>query len=288
MKMIERSTGYLARFALIVTAAGSVVTAGMAAPGSIQWEKDLPSALKAAGTANKIVMVDFYTDWCGYCKELDRVTYKDKRVVAESANFVNLKIDAEAQPDTAGKYQVRGYPTILFMDAHGGEITRIGGYQPPADFLDSMQEAKRMQTEFLQSVEQAQAHPDDISANATLSLAYYQRRNLENGKRHLDAAVKLDTNNASGRLPELYLRAGIANGMSGELKQAIHLLSEGLEKFPNSSVADETRYYLGLSYLFDEQKESASNTLKEVVASAKSEGIRNAAQERLNELGGNE
>jgi TolA-binding protein len=117
-----------------------------------------------------------------------------------------------------------------------------------------------------------------------VAIAYFKRRNVEKGKEFMDAALRLDPQNTSALMPELYMHAGLAFGMSGNLKQAIQLLSEGLQKFPTSSVVDETRFYLGLSYLFDHQKENAAKTLREVATSAKSAELRQAARERLAEM----
>jgi len=279
MRLMKRITATVLGMVLLCSGG-----AGWAAPRSIQWEKDLASALKAAQAANKLVMVDFYTDWCGWCKELDRVTYRDKRVVGESANFVNVKVNAESSATIARKYQVQGFPTIVFMDGQGDEVYRVVGYQLPDQFLQSMKEAQRTQAEFIQTLEKVRAAPEDLQANVSVAIAYFKRRNVEKGKEFMDAALRLDPQNTSALMPELYMHAGLAFGMSGNLKQAIQLLSEGLQKFPTSSVVDETRFYLGLSYLFDNQKENAAKTLREVATSAKSAELRQAARERLAEL----
>ena len=110
-----------------------------AAPIAIKWAKDWPSARKAAAGSGKLIMVDFYTDWCGWCKRLDRDTFPHKTVVQASRDFVPLKLNAEREGRRlARKHRVRGYPTILFFDHTGKLVGRIGGYLKPAPFAAAM------------------------------------------------------------------------------------------------------------------------------------------------------
>jgi thioredoxin 1 len=93
-------------------------------------------ACKKAGEGKKIVMIDFYTTWCGPCKMLDKSTWKDERVIKWlSENTIPLKIDAEKEADLAAKYKIRGYPTMIFIKPDGTTIDSLVGYRPPEQFL---------------------------------------------------------------------------------------------------------------------------------------------------------
>ncbi len=96
----------------------------------------LDEALKRAKDDDKLVMIDFYTDWCGYCKELDATTWRDPRVLAWlDSHAVAIKIDAEAKASVANKYRVGSYPTIVFLRPDGSEVNRIVGYDDADEFL---------------------------------------------------------------------------------------------------------------------------------------------------------
>ncbi|MFM7764919.1 MAG: thioredoxin family protein [Sphingomonadales bacterium] len=64
-------------------------------------------------SGNKLVMVDFYAVWCGPCKRMapfvEQVKEEKKAVVTV------LSIDAEAQPEISGRYNLEGYPTLIFF-----------------------------------------------------------------------------------------------------------------------------------------------------------------------------
>lgn len=110
----------------------------LGAAGKINWQNNLDVALRSAQREGKIVMADFYTDWCHWCKKLDNEVYSDARVAELSAQFICAKIDADKDRDSVNKYMIRGYPTIIFFDGSGNEKGRIPGYIGSEELLDKM------------------------------------------------------------------------------------------------------------------------------------------------------
>jgi thiol:disulfide interchange protein len=108
----------------------------------LKWEQDYDKALASAKELKKIVMVDLYTDWCGWCKKLDRDVYANPDVQAKIAkNFIPLKVNPEKSQkgaQLAQKFGLRGYPYIAFLDADGKRISSIEGYEPAANFSSSL------------------------------------------------------------------------------------------------------------------------------------------------------
>ncbi len=144
-----RSSGF--RLARIATAAACVIiAAALMMPASasegIAWEPYSEEALGAAITAGRPVLIDFTAEWCLPCKELDRFTFTDPRVVAEAARFAALKADITSQvsPDVAAlqsEYAILGAPTIVFFDSDGQERRdlRLTGFEKADRFLRRMQ-----------------------------------------------------------------------------------------------------------------------------------------------------
>lgn len=108
------------------------------APTQINFATDYQSALKLAQDKGQKLIIDFNTDWCTWCKRLDTVTFVDSAVIAMSQNLVFAKINAEKDTVTAQLYKVRGYPTVVLVNADGSEIDRIGGYLPPKEFMETI------------------------------------------------------------------------------------------------------------------------------------------------------
>lgn len=122
-------------------APNSAVTAPSSQQG-IQWETDFESAMRRARLENLPIMINFYTDWCSVCKILDREVLPEKNVVAESRNWVAIKINAEKRPDVAGAYGVTGYPTLVFAAKSGKPLSILPGLVPAPEFVTIMREAR--------------------------------------------------------------------------------------------------------------------------------------------------
>ncbi|MFN5251484.1 MAG: thioredoxin [Bacteroidia bacterium] len=87
----------------------------------------------------KLTMVDFYTTWCGPCKMMAPHV---KKLAAENADMVNvMQIDAEAQVEIAGRYNIRAYPTLLFFKK-GQIVHTIEGAQSYEQLLDEVKRLK--------------------------------------------------------------------------------------------------------------------------------------------------
>ena len=105
-------------------------------------EITLEKALAEAAKGQKIVLIDFYTTWCGPCKLLDKTTWKDEGVITLlKQQTISLKIDAEKNIALSNRYSITGYPTILLVKPDGSVLDRIVGYQTPDQFVLSFRSA---------------------------------------------------------------------------------------------------------------------------------------------------
>lgn len=111
---------------------------GAADPGSriAFTEGTFEEALAKARGENRLLLVDVYTDWCGWCKKLDREVFGNAQVAAAARPLVAVRVNAEkGGEDVARRFGVRGYPTILFVDGTGNVVERIEGYVDAGEML---------------------------------------------------------------------------------------------------------------------------------------------------------
>ncbi|MBC8213839.1 MAG: thioredoxin fold domain-containing protein [Candidatus Marinimicrobia bacterium] len=177
-------------------------------PGSFQEALDKPE--------DQIIMIDFFTDWCVWCKNLDKDTFSHPAVIKLSKQFVNIKINAEvgAGVDIAKQYNVSGFPSIVFISKQGQEIDRIPGYLPPEQFVVRQQEI-------------LDGH------NTIIDLQNRYARNPND----LEVAISLAEKHEN----------------SGKIKEASNIYHSVVEHYPNDSseVVNSARYFVASESLLN-------------------------------------
>lgn len=141
--------GSIALFVLLTFLAVSFITAGET--GGVQWNS-FPTDTVVVKKEKKKILVDVYTNWCGWCKKMDREVYGDQRV-ADYLNkaFISVKLNAES-PSTityrgkqttetafAQSFGVSGYPTTLFLEPNGDLITALPGFVAADRFIEVLE-----------------------------------------------------------------------------------------------------------------------------------------------------
>ncbi len=112
-----------------------------------QWKK-FNAGITEAKKSGKKILVDVYTDWCGWCKKMDTTTYTDKKVFEYlKKNYVIIKLNAESDEKISYAGQsispaefaqgmgISGYPATLFLKSNGEPITLLPGYAEPERFI---------------------------------------------------------------------------------------------------------------------------------------------------------
>ena len=121
--------------------------------GWMTWEQAVArlEADKAAGLKGKKFFVDVYTDWCGWCKKMDKETFEQPKIAQYlNQNFYPVKLNAEQRADilfggNTFKFIAQGnrgyhelaaalldnkmsYPTVVFLNEKVELMQRIPGY----------------------------------------------------------------------------------------------------------------------------------------------------------------
>jgi len=125
--------------------------------GSVSFAQlSFEDALAKAKSENKKLIVDIYTDWCGWCVKMDKDVYGNaeiKKIVEEK--FIFVKLDAESknkhtysgkqytEEELAAGFEATGYPTTVFLEPDGkliefnydkSRLKNIPGYFKAGEF----------------------------------------------------------------------------------------------------------------------------------------------------------
>lgn len=143
----------------LITIVFSKVSAQSEEPaGGVTWYS-FEDGMKLAKKKHKFVIVDIYTDWCGWCKKMDKETFRNPEVVKYlNEHFIAIKLNAEAKEPIAFNGEIYSnpnpskqrsthqlaialagsklaYPTYVYLDSKGKSITATQGYSQPEDLL---------------------------------------------------------------------------------------------------------------------------------------------------------
>lgn len=133
-------------FVLLISAVLIMQRSDGSEKGQPRWMSFNDGITEAKKTGKK-VMIDVYTDWCGWCKKMDKETYTNAGVVdylnryfvlikldAESSSKLNYRGESYTERELAGAFGITGYPSIIFLKGNGDPITTYPGYADAAKF----------------------------------------------------------------------------------------------------------------------------------------------------------
>ena len=116
----------------------------------VRWY-DFTTGYSLAKEQDKILLVDVYTDWCGWCKKMDRDTYTDSAVIhTASSDYICVKLNPEEDTTYTMEGQEYsaleiknylsnnrrdGYPSTYFLKtSNAKKVLTLSGYLGPKEF----------------------------------------------------------------------------------------------------------------------------------------------------------
>lgn len=146
----------LMRSILIIVTLALYGMVSLQAQEKVKWYS-VEEAVMLAAKEPRVLVIDVYTDWCGWCKRMDATTFSDPVVAAAmNKHFYPVKLNAEGKEDivigdrtfkfvdngSRGYHEIAAvvtkgrlsYPTISYVDDQGRVLEASPGYKTPDQF----------------------------------------------------------------------------------------------------------------------------------------------------------
>ena len=114
----------------VMVASLTVGLDSFAAGGEIAWRSDINSAARDASTTGRPMLVKFSTDWCTYCKKMQRETFSDRNIIGHvNQCFIPVHLDGDKHRKLVKQLGITSYPTTVVISPRMQMVAKIKGYR---------------------------------------------------------------------------------------------------------------------------------------------------------------
>lgn len=251
------------------TAIPAATPTSQAAPPITPWAESLAVARERAKSGGRPLLVNLYTSWCGWCKRMDRETYRDARVLAKAREeFVFVSLNAEDGKEgslLARDHRISSYPAQILLDEAGREIGRLNGFRAPDRFLADLEriQDERKKLALLLAKEVETPGDPQIQFDLASMLARAQRR--------AEAATRFDTllardDESSRRFREAALWSSATLELElGRNERAIPRFEAFIAEFPDRPKVELALYQLGRIHQAEKRRAEALAAYRKLI-----------------------
>ncbi len=255
---------------------------------AIKWEKKFDEAMRVAKRSGKPVVVDFWAEWCDWCRRLDRTTYADPAVIRKVDDFVAVKINTEGsrrEVDVATKYGVGArLPVILFLSPQGHQLFRIDAYQGPGQFPRTLDIARQVAARVMGWEATLAAEANEPTALLGLGRHLLNQGYYEEATGLLRRAVENDAGATTNARREGRMLLAMLAQASRDFGEAERLVKEALKLGPDAEEHPKLLLLLGRTYVSSGRQEEGVATFEVIVQQFPQSPMAEKAKETLTTL----
>lgn len=250
----------------------------------ILWNRSQKTALQEARRNNRLVLAFFTAFRSDVCAKYEEGVLADAEVVKASRDFVCWRHDVALRPDEATRFDVRGAPSILILDAQGNEVSRVSGLVEARTLQAELAEARQGAMTFREARARATRDPSDVAANWKVAKKFLDDDRDDMAEPHLRNVIAFDDANAHGLTDDAMFALGFSYGKQRSHARAVFCMEHLLKRWPDFKDRDKALYCLGLSHLALGHRKEARDALQKLTTDFAGSSLGRAALPILEKL----
>jgi thioredoxin-related protein len=161
----------LKRFGLVVAVVVLLAPQTFAGP----WNKSYADAQKKAKPGNRLIFVDLFADWCGWCHKMEQEVFPSETFQKATDDMVLLRLNTEDGGDgtkLAQRFNVNSLPTFLILTADDSVAGVLRGYAPAKEFVNEMKISQTKYKDFQKRAASEDSFSNDYKKRFDLALEF--------------------------------------------------------------------------------------------------------------------
>lgn len=185
------------------------------------WLSDLDAGMKLAKESNQLILLDIYIPTCPYCKKLHKEVYPDEEFKSAAKNFIKVSLNGENNLDVVERFDVRGTPTIVFLDKNGYVLKKFSGYAPKDEFIKIMNHVSKNSNPEENVISALKKNPNSVSANYAAGLYYADSGKHEEARKYFIKAWNAPSSDNDNKRNDAMYNAAVSSMQLSDFKTAI-------------------------------------------------------------------
>jgi thiol-disulfide isomerase/thioredoxin len=104
----------------------------------IQWIRDYEEGIRLARESYLPVLIDFWSEWCLPCREMDKQLFADPGIIGTSGRIVYIRVDIDKDRETPSRFAVTSVPMKLIVDPWQTVLLRMKGKTQVSELLEAI------------------------------------------------------------------------------------------------------------------------------------------------------
>lgn len=215
---------------------------------TVKWIENLNQARAAALSENRLILIDFYSEDCSWCKRLDERMQSDPLFDRLAEIVVFARFDGKKEQDLAKRYGVNILPTLILAKPNASEIDRLAGVKPNQPIVETLLAYAENKGTLDDLSKQLRASPKDIELHMMIARKHYFRSQYDSAVAYYSKVMELDKANSSGAADQALFEIGKCYMKAERYDESIEAFAEMEGRFPESKLVEEAYLYIPFVY----------------------------------------